>query len=190
MKVTFFKSLAIASTALSLSMTSAGVQAQERHEHGHADVELSLDGPTLVWDWHIPSEAIVGFEHAPSTDQEQATWRQAESDLRDASRWLHTNAQAKCRLESVQLQWPMAPAKASASMAAQLKHEHAGGESGHSDIDWEVTMRCEQPAALNTIGVSLFSRWPRLRQVHVQAVTARGQVSGELKAAQTQMRLP
>ena len=183
------KPLITVTLALLLSLANTLSLAQERHEHGHADLELSLEGSVLVWDWHIPTEAIMGFEYTPITASERSTWAQAESDLRQASLWLHTNAEAQCKVSGIDLAMPPVAPDAAPHETSSEKKGHRGHD-GHSDIDWEVRMRCQHPDALHTISASLFSRWPRLHRIHVQAATHHGQASGTLSAQTPSMRLP
>jgi len=70
---------------LGVGAVSPAVLAAERerdaHEHGTASLDIALDGDLLYLDLDSPADNVLGFEHAPSTDEQKAAVAEAESVL-------------------------------------------------------------------------------------------------------------
>ena len=53
------------------------------HEHGAALLNIALDGPDLVLEFISPAINIVGFEYAPSTNEQMELVEAAVTQLND-----------------------------------------------------------------------------------------------------------
>ncbi|TVS13265.1 MAG: DUF2796 domain-containing protein [Wenzhouxiangella sp.] len=91
--------------AVSAALVGASAFAQvERqhapHVHGIAVGSLALDDGDLRLELEIPGVNLVGFEHAPRTDQQQAALDDALDFLRAAD-WLQADPRGGCELASI-----------------------------------------------------------------------------------------
>jgi hypothetical protein len=65
--------ISVALATLSTSTVSAQTERDlDSHEHGHAFLNIALDGNTAVVELESPWNNLVGFEHAPSTEEQHA----------------------------------------------------------------------------------------------------------------------
>lgn len=138
------------------------------HVHGAARLEVAIDGNTLAITLESPLDSLLGFEHAPRTDQERMAVRAMAEHLNRAARLFAPTPAAGCAPVSVKLESPvLAPAGKPAA-------------DGHADVDGDYVFRCERPEGLRNLEVKLFDAFPGLRQVDVQVAGPRGQAAARL----------
>ena len=63
-------------------VTGAAIGVEGAHEHGVVRMGLAVDGTRLTLDMEAPGEAVFGFEHAPSSEEERSTVVQALERIR------------------------------------------------------------------------------------------------------------
>ncbi len=78
------------------------------HEHGAALLNVALDGPDLVLEFISPAINIVGFEHAPSTNEQMELVEAAVDQLSDGEALFEVSARAKCQLTSTEVESELA----------------------------------------------------------------------------------
>ena len=78
------------------------------HEHGAASLNVALDGPDLVLEFISPAINIVGFEYAPSTDEQKELVEAAVIQLGDGEALFELNARAKCQLTNTEVESELA----------------------------------------------------------------------------------
>jgi hypothetical protein len=146
----------------------------------------------LVAELESPAANIVGFEHRPQTDAERRAATDAEARLADSA-LLEPAAAAGCLAGH---------GSATATMLAGTDddghdddgHDDDGhdddadhdrhGDDGEAHSEYLATWsyRCDDPAALSTIRVHLFTAFPGIGTIDVQWSTAGGQGAAELSA--------
>ena len=78
------------------------------HEHGAALLNVALDGPDLVLEFISPAINIVGFEHAPSTNEQTELVEAAVDQLSDGESLFEVSARAKCQLTNIEVESELA----------------------------------------------------------------------------------
>ncbi|MEH0743067.1 DUF2796 domain-containing protein [Vibrio cholerae] len=86
----------------------------DAHVHGQVEFNIAQDGKELLIEITAPGADVVGFEHAPNTDEQKETLSRAVTTLNDASTIFTLASQANCRLEHRSV-------------------SHTLGEEGHDD---------------------------------------------------------
>ena len=169
----FATSLASAFLVLALP-TMASAHEPGAHVHGVAELRVSIDGGELEIALESPLDNMLGFEHAPRTDEQRAAVRTMAAKLRQAQTLFTPTAGAQCALASVQL--------ASAALPADLLGEPkpaapdaAQDEDGHADLDATFSWRCTAPEQLKGMDVGLIQAFPGVRKLNVQVVGPKGQ---------------
>jgi hypothetical protein len=144
------------------------------HEHGVGRLEVAVDGRTLTIELRLPAEDLVGFERAPRTDAERARIEERRKALADAALFAPASDAACKPLGTPAVEPPV--------FAARGKEEHA---------DFVATYRfdCANPGALADIEQRVFKAFPRIKQLRVQAVTARGQKQATLTHGRPRLAL-
>jgi len=91
----------VVSAALVGASAFAQVERQHApHVHGVATGNLALDDTDLRLELEIPGVNLIGFEHPPRTDEEQAALDEALEFLRTAD-WLRADPDGACELASI-----------------------------------------------------------------------------------------
>lgn len=150
--------------------TAAGEPAA--HVHGVASLQVAVDGKNLTLNLESPLNNLVGFEHTPRTEKQQAAVRAMAERLNQPAGLFIASPAAACTPLSVKLESPvLEPMKPSAG-------------DGHADLDGEFVFRCEHPEALRALEVGLFQAFPRLKRLDVQVAGPHGQSAARLSPQQ------
>ena len=159
--------------------------AHKAHEHGRAKVNIVVDGSLVSIGLESPLDSLLSFEHVPATFEQRKQVKEMARRMHQAETLFQLTPAAECRLERVALaseildpvlldpNIPLDPAQADKSKAQSGKAEHA-------DLDAEFFFTCGKPENLNSVNVLLFSVWPKMERIAVQAVTPKGQRAANL----------
>ena len=142
--------------------------AAEKHVHGAGKLNVAIEGDAVSIELSAPADDIVGFEHPAISPEDKATVAKALAALKDGAGLFVFPAAAGCRLED---------AKVESGLLAEAK---PGTGDGHADFDADYRFRCAQPGKIDGIETKFFARFPKARELDVQAVTPKGQIKGEL----------
>jgi hypothetical protein len=141
-------------------------------------LNLALEGNQLEIELESPAMNIVGFEHAASSDADQATVSAARAALEKPLTLFSLPAAAGCVVEATDVESPLFGHDDHDEM-----HADAKGES-HSDIDAEYALTCSKPEALTTLSLApFFQQFPGTSKVQVQLIAPNGQKGAELTPA-------
>lgn len=186
----------IAGMALAFAAT-VGAQ-QGAHEHGVAELRVALEASTLLIEFDSPLDSIVGFEHAPSTDQQREALLQAERSLQAFTPLFTLPAAAGCVLAEVQLEspYPQGVAGHDEHNHDEHNHDHDKHEDhkhddadAHADLYVAYQFDCADPAALDQLDVKLFDAFPRLHTIRAAVVSPQGQSAVRMERSSASLRL-
>lgn len=151
----------VAAAAAVLVACCASAVAGRAHVHGQAQLDVAIDGESLVLMLEAPLDGFVGFEHAPRTPAQRQAAEAALATLRDGAALFVPAAEARCTLESQAVDAPV------------LQGGDAAG--GHADLQARWQFRCTAPARLRALEHGLFQAFPRLQRIDAQVVGPQGQ---------------
>lgn len=162
--------------------------AQHAHEHGAARLSAVLDGGKLVVELESPLDNLVGFEHAPRTDQQRAAIKKMEERLQAGDRMLKPAAAAGCTVRTVRIEHPYrpgtaggaAPAESPKPRTGQSKDKGAKAEETHAELRATYELECAKPEALDRLEVLFFDAFPGMKRIRAQTAAPRGQSSKTL----------
>ena len=155
---------------ISFLALASTVFAHGKHVHGEAKLEIAIDKESVEIMLELPLDSAVGFEHAPKDGQQQAALDDARRRLGDAAALWQLAPQAGCTLKSAQVETPQF------------------GSDGHADLEVEYVFQCVHPAALKSIGTTLFKAFPRLHRVESRWVGPAGQGAQTLTPKQAALK--
>lgn len=162
----------LASAALAVAPFALHAQSQHAHVHGQIELDVVVDGPTVVITMEAPLDNFVGFERAPRTDDEKKAVDEAVAKLRAADTLFAIDPAGNCKLGPVELRAPV----------LGLGATPAGAPSaGHADLDATFAFNCASAAATKFIDVGLFTAFKGPRQIDVQIAAPQGQFKRTLK---------
>ena len=157
------------------------------HLHGIASLQIAVDGSTLTLRLRTPLENLVGFEHAPRTEQQKKAVADMEQRLGMPESHFAPTTAAGCTPVATKLDSPF-PATAktekggSGDQAKGAAHKDGKERDVHAELSAEFVFRCQSPDRLQGIEVKLFDRFSKLRRVDVELAGPRGQKSYRLTA--------
>jgi hypothetical protein len=165
-----------------------------------ATLNIALDGNELLLEVISPAANIVGFEHAPRTEEETHAVHEAVDLLEDGDKMFSFTDGAECRFHKAHVDSDMAgedhdeehqdgkehgkPDKGHDDAHEQHAEDHAEEPHGHGDVhsEFKITyyFECGNPDSLKSIDVLLFSRFPQFEEIEVQLLTPKIQTGFEL----------
>ena len=123
-------------------LTPSGGPAQ--HVHGLIKLGIVLEGGALAVSLNAPLSDVVGFEHAPESDEQRARIREAAATLSNAQSMFGLAESAACTVSNLSVDGPAYVTRHLAKAHAHTEHEHhdphesQAGESeppGHGEAE-------------------------------------------------------
>lgn len=185
----------------------------EAHVHGSVEMNIAQDGHDLLIEITAPGMDVVGFEHAPETEQQHQQIEQIAKQLENARQMLTINPQADCHLESAAVHHPALEDEHQDEHAGHdhdshsheahqdeqhdhadhdehaHEHEHEHEHGNHSEFSIEYSYHCEQVDQLQSLKTNWFKQFPQTHSIEANVFTDKQQTSTELTAQQTEIRL-
>ncbi|MCH8537028.1 MAG: DUF2796 domain-containing protein [Alkalimonas sp.] len=121
------------------------------HVHGEALITFVLEGNEAMLALQSAAYNIVGFEHAPSTDEQRQEIQAALSMLSKGD-WFSISRDAGCQIEQ-------------ADASTDLTRSNY---QGHGDFYANFSLLCHNPARLQEIELGLLQLLPAIERVEVQ----------------------
>ena len=177
------------------------------HEHGVVRMGFAVDDARLTLDMQLPADAVFGFEHAPSSDEEWEVVNQALAGLRESvGSLVALSDELRCTVESVEL--IEAPEEHAHDEEhhdeeehaehddeeehAEGEHDHDGEEHAedehdhdegqHSEVRASIVWSCAQSPEGSPATLRLADVFGDVAQVDLTVITSQGQAGGRVSA--------
>jgi len=182
----------IAGAAL-LAVAGVAVAAERAHEHGVGRLNVGVEGDEVEIELTVPGADAVGFEHAPSTDEDRRAVAAAAQKLKDGGSLFSFPSAAGCRLEEAEVH------------SAQLKDDHdhdhkkkddhghdhdkkGEHEEAHAEFRAHYHFHCDKPAGVTHIDLGFFKAFPTAHELEARWITPKGQGAAELTAGAARLK--
>jgi hypothetical protein len=162
--------------AMAATMGNVPVCAQEVHEHGVSFLNVALEDRMVEIELESPAADIVGFERYPETPEERRAIEHAAGMLRDGAGLFVLPPAAKCVLTEAEVESPL--------LDGAMETE----ATGHTEFYVHYQFQCANPAAVSHMDVRLAQRFPAMREIEIQAISARGQTGRTLARGQQRFK--
>lgn len=154
----------------------------EAHVHGMAVLQLIQEGSELLLTLNSAAGNLLGFEHAPQTDEQKEQLLNTERKLKNSDT-LFQIVGGECALRSQQNNVQKLFAKHSENHhehAHEHDHQHTSddhheSEDQHENISSEYQYHCSSPSDLNAIEIKLVAHFPALETLEVEWIVANRQ---------------
>lgn len=188
-------------TATISQWTHAEQKSHDAHVHGQAVLNIAVDANALVVEFESPSMNIVGFEHQPSNKLQRDAVKNAIEILNHPDHLLSLAQPAACKHESTTVESSMAvdDDHHEEQTNANDSDEHGYGDdhsddhgdetSVHSEFMALWTYHCDNPAALDRIGLMLLNAYPQIEVLDVNIITPTLQTSLQMHPGETRIEL-
>lgn len=192
------------SAAISTSAFAQDFRQHDAHVHGHVEFNIAQDGHDLLIEVTAPGADVVGFEHAPHTEQETQKLSRAIETLEQANALFALTPQANCQLEEAQVTHTLGEHQDHQHKGHDHEHhhEHEHEHEHHHDHDHdhdhdhkhgEFTAQyhyhCDHISELRHIDHQWFNLFPSTEKISVNLLTEQAQTSLELTPKQTRISL-
>jgi len=192
-------SLCVAAATLSLSQAHAEEKrAADAHEHGHGAFRMAIEEDHAEIELEIPAFDVVGFEHAPSTDEHRAAIAEAAGKLSRPDMLFELPRDAGCVAGEIEIEFGSLGGHDEDEDDDEHEHEdkhddhahdddhkhdhddHEEDGETHSEVSVAYHLTCEDTGALDSIGFAYFDAFPNAEELEVVILSASGQNAGEV----------
>jgi len=177
------------------------------HEHGIGALNIAIEAPLVVMEFHAPGADIVGFEYAAKSDADLAAISAALKTLEAPLDLFVLPEAARCAVQAVQVEL-----KSDADHGAN-EEDHQGHDahtedghqdhddhddhdeekhaasSGHTEFHAEYSLICSNIEALTQIDFAYFEVFPNSKQVALQLISQSGARAFEIKSGAPRLDL-
>lgn len=176
-------------------LTSTAAVAEEKrdldsHEHGVAQLNVAVEGKTVVMEFEAPGADIVGFEHPASSAEDKGKISAAISALEDLNKLVSFPAGANCAITEIK-----AELHSESEHSEEEGHDehHAEAEQsedeGHTEFHAEYALNCENIQKIDEMTFPYFDTFKNAEEIEVQIVTESGANKFEVMRTQPQIDL-
>ena len=193
------KHLVTALGLVAMSMLAIPARAEEGHRelgphvHGHGTLNIAIEDKRVSMELEVPGMDIVGFEHAPSTDDQKAAVEKAKARLEKPLGVFSLPAAAGCTVAEAKV---AIEAEHGDHDDDEHKHEEKGDHDhdheaagGHNQFEASYALDCANPSELTTITFDYFALFAGAHDLTVNVVTAKGQSKYEVSRSKPTLDL-
>ncbi|OAJ94694.1 zinc uptake protein ZrgA [Vibrio bivalvicida] len=179
------------------------------HVHGQVEINIAQDGKELLMEITAPGADVVGFEHAPKTDEQKHQLEDAVAKLEQASNIFTLAKAAGCKIEHQSVSHTLGSDnhddhKGHGDHDHHDDHDehhnhddHKGHDhhddhdkhSGHGEFTVEYHFDCNDISALNGIETQWFSHFPNTESLKINVLTDTKQAALELSKGDSEISL-
>ena len=184
-------------TLASPALASETVRQLDSHEHGVGELNIAIEGGSVVMEFHAPGADIVGFEYKPKSAEDRSAIDAAVAVLARPLELFVVPAAAECSIvrASAQLEQDDDHDDHEDHAShddhdeheehanhdhghddehAEHGHEEHASEEAHSEFHAEYALACSNIDGMNEIKFAYFDSFENARELEVQIVSANG----------------
>lgn len=190
------QTLALLTAVFAVPAAAQDHREMDAHVHGVTKLELAIEAGRVEIALHAPGMDIVGFEHAPGSDVDEAAVEAAVAYLMAPENVIALPEAAGCSLAEATAELEGDDEDHGEEHAEHEHEEHEHDEehaeddhSGHSEFHAAYAFTCTGPEALTEIGFPFFETFPNAEEIEAQFVTETGAGSAEIPRAAPKLTL-
>jgi hypothetical protein len=177
------------------------------HEHGISALNIAIEAPLVVMEFHAPGADIVGFEYAAKTDADLSAISAALKILEAPLDLFVLPKVARCAVQAVQVELESdvdhganeedhQGHDAHTEVGHQDHDDHNdydeekhAASSGHTEFHAEYSLICSNIEALTQIDFVYFEVFPNSKQVALQLISQSGARAFDIKSGAPRLDL-
>ena len=145
----------------------------DSHTHGDAQLAIVLEAGMITIELDSPIYNILGFEHAPETDAQKASLKQAEYQLGRGGDFFIINREAACKIIPMRQKIDLFETHHDeenhyddhSDDHGHDAHENDDGSDSHKNILLQYEFSCKSPSSVSNINVNLFEFFDKLTEI-------------------------
>jgi G3E family GTPase len=193
--------LGITLAVSSFAQAEEGFRQHSAHVHGVVEFNIAQDANELLMEITAPGADVVGFEHAPQTDEQKHQLEAAVAQLKDANSIFTLAASAGCKVEHKSVTHTLGEDSHKGHdhhddhehHDEHKGHDHHDDHEGHSSSHGEFTVEyhfeCSDIAKLDEINTNWFSHFPNTESIKVNVLTDTKQAAMQLSKGESKISL-
>lgn len=153
-------------------LAPAGVPAQ--HVHGVVELGVVVEGGTVAVSLIAPLSDVVGFEHAPESDEQLEIIREAAAMLSNADAMFGLADSADCRISDTSVEGP-------GYVVQHLAEDHADSavhddhdSEQHEEINASYEWVCGNVSDLESLDLRFTESFASVETIEIQILTSAG----------------
>ncbi|MDA8636305.1 DUF2796 domain-containing protein [Rhodobacteraceae bacterium] len=174
------------------------------HEHGIGVLNIAIEAPLVVMEFHAPGADIVGFEYAAKSDADLAAISAALKTLEAPLDLFVLPKAARCAVQEVRVELESDTdhgANEEDHQGHDDEHDHKhedhddhdeqkhAASSGHTEFHAEYSLICSNIEALTQIDFAYFEVFPNSKQVALQLISQSGARAFDIKSGAPRLDL-
>jgi hypothetical protein len=174
------------------------------HEHGIGVLNIAIEAPLVVMEFHAPGADIVGFEYAAKSDADLAAISAALKTLEAPLDLFVLPKAARCAVQAVQVELESDTdhgANEEDHQGHDDEHHHKhedhddhdeqkhAASSGHTEFHAEYSLICSNIEAHTQIDFAYFEVFPNSKQVALQLISQSGARAFNIKSGAPRLDL-
>ncbi|MGF1877238.1 DUF2796 domain-containing protein [Photobacterium frigidiphilum] len=131
--------IAVSTLVSTVAFADDSFRQHDAHIHGVVELNIAQDGNDLLLEITAPGSDIVGFEHAPQTQEQTQSIQQAMLTLKKTSSLFEINSDANCELTDSYVNQSLSKQNDDHDHSNHDDHDHSSHDdhdhSNHDDHD-------------------------------------------------------
>lgn len=164
-------------TSLLMCLSFSAPLHAEVHSHGQGQVLIAQQNNQWVIELILPAADVLGFEHAPETQQQKNTIKQFKALTKSPENFV--SLQPSCELVSKDLTLPSEKHDEHHGHGHENKHE----KESHGDVQLSIEYRCL--SQLEGITFPILKAYQSLATLSVEWITDNGQGATKVTSSNT-----
>lgn len=156
------------STITACSLASLPAFAAEKHVHGEAELFIVVVEQQIMIEMESPADNIVGFEHAPQTQEQKDRVASSLKTLNEYQHLVELTTKAGCTQTEASVESPFDTHKKHDDHHHGHNHHH--DESGHSAFFIRYTLNCQNTGSIEQLEVTAFKHFKGFEKITVNWV--------------------
>ena len=163
----------------------------DAHEHGHGTLNVAIDGDTVEIELEAPSYDVMGFEGAPTNQDQIDAQASAARALRDPRALFGIAEAAGCNGVDADIEMTAAvdddhdhgdEHEHDEEQGHDEDHAKEEAEAEHSEVHATYRLTCSDAGAVTAIDASgYFEAFPNAQELDAAVLSDAGQKGGELE---------
>ncbi|MGH1419741.1 MAG: DUF2796 domain-containing protein [Hyphomicrobiaceae bacterium] len=181
-------------TALAMPAFGAdGHRHAKAHQHGHGTANIAIEKNRIDIELVVPGADIVGFEHAPKSQEQKDNLAEAKKKLADILSLMKVSQSAQCNVSDVKIEFG-APGSEDHkghkghddhddhghSKEASKHDDHDDHKGEHGEFHASYVLKCEDVSQVKALSFAYFKVFASAQELDVNIVTAKKQSKFEV----------
>lgn len=163
----------------------SGIADAQVHTHGQGQALVAQEANQWVIELNLPAADILGFEHAPETEQQKQAIKELKKAVQDSGSFIALPSH--CLRVSVNLEIPSDGEHEHGDNPHKHDHDHHDSGETHGNVEILLEYRCQ--SSINSMSFPVLTNYSSLTSLSVGWITEKGQGAKTIDSTNPVIRL-